>query len=467
LSDQSNITDDSQYDEQEELDGLIHALQLSQNYFLFYACCNSVPKQNELIERARASFSGKQIEVVCLTKPTNNLLRELRETLAGKKPDAVFVQGLERSIESEGEGADNLAVTNLNHYRDAFREVLSCPLVLWLPEYAIVKITNTAPDFFSIHSGIFYFSATAEKLTGQVFQSFIENFKEISSMPASEKLKRIETLEKLLSEYEALPEANRNRGTEARLNIELADVLYSISNFRKAIEYLKQALKISREIGDRLGEGSSLSNLGLAYRNLGEYRKAIEYHEQSLEIRREIGDRLGEGSSLGNLGNAYFSLGEYRKAVEYYEQTLEISREIGDRLGEGSSLNNLGLAYHSLDEYRKAIEYYEQSLKIAREIGDRLGEGSSLGNLGNAYDSLGEYRKAIEYHEQHLEISREIGDRLGESNSLNNLGAACNSLGETEKACDLWRKALAIYEAIESPNAKIVRQNLEQYCQRE
>ena len=41
---------------------------------------------------------------------------------------------------------------------------------------------------------------------------------------------------------------------------------------------------------------------GTAYSDLGEPRKAIEYYEQALKISREIGDRRGEGTDLGNLG---------------------------------------------------------------------------------------------------------------------------------------------------------------------
>jgi len=41
---------------------------------------------------------------------------------------------------------------------------------------------------------------------------------------------------------------------------------------------------------------------GNAYADLGDVRKAIEFHEQYLSIAREIGDRLGEGNALGNLG---------------------------------------------------------------------------------------------------------------------------------------------------------------------
>ncbi len=101
---------------------------------------------------------------------------------------------------------------------------------------------------------------------------------------------------------------------------------------------------------------------------MGETRKAIEYYEQALKISREIGDRRNEGNWLGNLGLAYADLGETRKAIEYYEQALKISREIGDRRGEGNHLGNLGNAYAGMGETRKAIECAKSALKILESI---------------------------------------------------------------------------------------------------
>ncbi len=89
-----------------------------------------------------------------------------------------------------------------------------------------------------------------------------------------------------------------------------------------------------------------------------------------MKISREIGNRRGEGNHLGNLGLAYSDLGEPREAIKYYEQVLKISREIGDRRGEGNHLGNLGLAYSYLWEPRKAIEFLKQSLAIGKAIED-------------------------------------------------------------------------------------------------
>ena len=63
---------------------------------------------------------------------------------------------------------------------------------------------------------------------------------------------------------------------------------------------------------------------------MGQVERAIEYYQQALAISREIGDRRGEGKGLGNLGNAYYNLGQVGRAIVYYQQALWISREIGD-----------------------------------------------------------------------------------------------------------------------------------------
>jgi len=241
----------------------------------------------------------------------------------------------------------------------------------------------------------------------------------------------------------ATREIGDRRGEGNRLS-NLGIAYRALGETRRAIEYYEQALAIAREIGDRRGEGTDLRGLGIAYANLGEVRRAIEYHEQALAIDRKIGDRLREGADLGNLGADYSALGETRRAIEYSEQALAIAREIGDRRGEGNRLGNLGNAYFTLGETRRAIEYHEQALTIAREIGDRRGEGNTLGNLGLAYADLGEVRRAIEYYEQALEIAREIGDRRGEGNRLGNLGRTYADLGEVQRAIEYYEQALAI-----------------------
>ena len=99
---------------------------------------------------------------------------------------------------------------------------------------------------------------------------------------------------------------------------------------------------INGNIGDPFVNFKAFQHaLGIAYYSLGHFRKAIEDHERHLKISKEVGDRAGEGKAYCSLGNAYHCLGDFQKDIEYHERDLKISKEVGDRAGEGLSLIQL------------------------------------------------------------------------------------------------------------------------------
>ncbi|MBM0743385.1 tetratricopeptide repeat protein [Phormidium sp. CLA17] len=248
----------------------------------------------------------------------------------------------------------------------------------------------------------------------------------------------------LYTDWQPTPEQQ----TYAAVCTNLGNAYKSLGQYPQAIAFHRQSLAITREIGDRNSEANSLISLGNAYESLGQYPQAIDFYQQSLTITREIGACHGEAASLGNLGIAYKSLGQYPQAIDFYQKSLVIKRKIGDRNGEANSLGNLGNAYQSLGQYPQAIDFQQQSLAIQREIGDRNGKANSLCNLGNAYQSLGKYPQAIEFCQQSLTIQREIGDCQGEANSLCNLGNAYQSLGQYPQAINFQQQSLAIQREI-------------------
>ncbi len=225
-----------------------------------------------------------------------------------------------------------------------------------------------------------------------------------------------------------------------------------ISEWKKAIDNYKHAVKTAREISNKEGEGTWRGNLGNSYFNLGDYQNAINNYKQALSIAREIGDRRHEGTWLGNLGSAYYDLGDYKKAIDNFKKALRIAREIGVKVNEGIVLGNLGSTYQYLSDYKKAIDNYEQALSIAREIGDRQYEGTWLGNLGCVYSDLGDYQKAIGNYEQALSIAREIGDKRNEGTWLGNLGSAYQWLCDYQKAVDNYEQAYSTLSPILGDN---------------
>ncbi|MGK7874164.1 MAG: tetratricopeptide repeat protein [Xenococcaceae cyanobacterium] len=303
------------------------------------------------------------------------------------------------------------------------------PIVLWVTNQILVKLSEKAPDFWSWRKGVFRFVSETPMVTIPpenverhliTFEETDNNFlplEDLQGLIARTEQKRGKKDPILATLYDRLGELYRHR-------LERGEVENYPDERECALQCFRKAITLQTELGLRSDLVNSLRHLGLLYYFQAQYQEAIDCHQKSLKIAQEIGDRQGEANSLGNLGNAYDSLGQYQRAIEFHQQSLEIAREIGDRQGEANSLGNLGLAYYSLGQYQRAIEFHQQYLEIAREIGDRQGEANSLGNLGIAYKFLGQYQRAIEFHQQTLEIAREIGDRQGEAKSLVNLGLA-------------------------------------------
>ena len=246
--------------------------------------------------------------------------------------------------------------------------------------------------------------------------------------------------------------------------ISLMDVVAYTGGLRfhplQSIAWAESLLRAARIVNDRMHEADALSRLGVEHSILGDARKAAELHEQALTIAREIGDKRGQGVYLCNLGVAYNAMGESHKAIECYMQHLSIARENGDRHGEASALGNLGIVHRKLGDASKAVEYYTQDLAIRREISDLHGEAVVLFLLGNVYHSLGDSLKAIESFDQQLVITREIGDRRAEGKALWNSPRIHDSLGNRDEALARAAAALAIFEAIEDPDAGMMRAKL-------
>ena len=194
--------------------------------------------------------------------------------------------------------------------------------VFWVTDKELTRIGNEAPDFFAFRNRVV---------------EFIE-------VPLAEERRPALVEFALETEYKSLDEIKRS--------IELKETLLS-------------GLSKDDEIS-----GYLMGSLGILYNQIGSYKKAIKYHKKALGISREIGDRWGEGKRLGNLGNAYLNFGKVKKAIEYYQNALVIAREIGDRRNEGAWLGNFGNIYRNQGQVKKAIECYENALDIGKEIED-------------------------------------------------------------------------------------------------
>jgi len=131
-----------------------------------------------------------------------------------------------------------------------------------------------------------------------------------------------------------------------------------------ALKYLKEALKIHREVGYKQGEASGLGNIGLIHSDKGDLDSALKYHQEALKIDKEIGYKQGEASDLGNIGLIYRDKGDLDSTLKYLKEALKIFNTAAPQLAI-QTLINLATIYFEKEFSEKGFEYLAKAISAS------------------------------------------------------------------------------------------------------
>lgn len=449
-------------DEATELRALSQALQLADGFKLIFVRCNQSDQRQRLVSKVHNDLASINIQEIHFTEPVVHLLDALRQSIRVAAPDAVFVSGLEYSLPTAAEAHQTPFVANLNASRNSFPEVVSCPLVLWIPEYVLNAIMLGAPDFFSIRSGTYFFAAEPGETSEIAAGLTLGLESRLGDLTMEEKQERVKAIESLLAEYESLQADKRDQGVEMRLHLRLANLLILLGSYDAAVPHYQKLLEQAKKMRMRKYEGYSYVGLGIAYHYLGEFSNAKDAFEKGVSIARQIDDPDSESTALVNFGSLYADLGDWEEARKAYERSLEISRELGDQVGECFSLHSLGYFLIQQSEFGGAEELIKQSLEIARKVGAKDNEAGALANLGWICSQEGRLPEAEQYYRQSLELARQLGDPEKEWKILRDLSISSELQGLLSNATDYQRRAVELLEGRKGSEVDAARRRLEE-----
>jgi transposase len=234
-----------------------------------------------------------------------------------------------------------------------------------------------------------------------------------------------------------------DRTGEAGMLDELGLLQQLTGDYADAIATLTQAIELFRELGDRSGQAYAVNHLGLVYGHTSDFQAAIDCHQQALELALAAGDELAEAVSLTDLGMVLLMTGDLPASIENYRRALPLFRSLGSKFDEADALTELGTALRLTGDYEAALAHEREGLALWRELGDRLGQAWALDELGMVHQQTGRYEAAAAYLEEALELHRDLGLRHGEIVALNDLGELAQRMSVPEKAGELHREALA------------------------
>lgn len=206
-------------------------------------------------------------------------------------------------------------------------------------------------------------------------------------------------------------------------------VLFDAGNFAQAVNVLQQAAQEYKQQGDKLRLAATLSNLSLAYQQLGAWAEAQQAITDSLNLLKEQDKNQNLqvfAQSLDIQGRLQLAMGKAEAALATWEQTEEVYKQTKNQSGIIRSQINQAQAWRTQGFYRRAVETLRKVNQTLQSQPDSLEKTVGLRSLGDALQVAGE----LEMSRQALEQSLIIAQRL-QSNS--DIGASLFSLGNNTR----------------------------------
>jgi hypothetical protein len=161
----------------------------------------------------------------------------------------------------------------------------------------------------------------------------------------------------------------------------LAKIPLFKNDYSTAARLLEECLAFRRSIEDSRGVSYSLAQIGLCHEALGDVDKAIEHYRTSAQVAGEIGDPLGRGISLTNLGRVFLVHGRHAEAQAALREGIDLWEGMRGKLG-GEDAMRISLLDEQLQTYMLLVRSLsaQNQIEPALEVVERA-KASALVDL--------------------------------------------------------------------------------------
>jgi class 3 adenylate cyclase/tetratricopeptide (TPR) repeat protein len=193
-----------------------------------------------------------------------------------------------------------------------------------------------------------------------------------------------------------------------RLMIDVAGIRMRQGHYAACVAAALPAVPAAEAGGQRDLLANAYYLLHAAYGDLGSPEVA-RYRDLALPIYEELGDLVGQGNVLNNLGiEAYFE-GRWDEAIDLYRRSRDAKARAGDIANAATQSNNEAEVLSDQGRIPEAEALLRDALRVWSAAGYQIGVALATSNLGRAAARAGRHGEALELLERAVALFDGIG----------------------------------------------------------
>ncbi|MCI0505944.1 MAG: tetratricopeptide repeat protein [Gammaproteobacteria bacterium] len=183
---------------------------------------------------------------------------------------------------------------------------------------------------------------------------------------------------------------------EAFLARKIAMSLEHDAEYDKALQWLDEAEKLLPNRPGRLASQLAATRSAALYRK-SEFKDAITWGEQALKLAKQSGSKPAIAYAHNVIANPCMEAGKLDKAITHLRSAEEICIAADDFPGIASANHNLGNTFYAIGRLHDAINHFNKALNADELMHNNSGITMSRFNLGNILVDTGDISKSIEH----------------------------------------------------------------------
>ena len=213
--------------------------------------------------------------------------------------------------------------------------------------------------------------------------------------------------------------AAKDPNGEAMMRTDLAALYYYRGDLAGSAQMFQQAVKKFRQVGNRDGVATALSNFADTRLSQGDLMEAKKLLEESIPEYQAVDDKEGVVLNLDSLGDIWRQLGELDRAERAYRQAEVIARKGDDKNATAYVLSGMGDIALDRGDLALARKRYEEAYALRSEAGEKQSAAESRVSLaklaieeGHAPDAEASARQCKQQFQQELQKDDELAASL-------------------------------------------------------
>lgn len=234
------------------------------------------------------------------------------------------------------------------------------------------------------------------------------------------------------------------------LIIDIADIYGAIGNFSESLDSFNRAIDRARKANHKSELQRALNLLGGLYIDTGDFASAAEFLKESLRIARDISNEAGIVATLVNLAVSAHRQGRYTEALAHCNEASALAdpKQLGYLIPPLKQM--LGLIHQVRGDYETASGYFEEALSLAETAGDLSRQSAVLWRKGELRYLKSDYSQALKLADASYRIASDTNIPLMSYLSLSLKGKALLAQRHYKPASEALTAAIELVEGMRS-----------------